>query len=221
MSEMTLISFKICPYVQRSVITLREKGAPYTIEYIDLANKPDWFLKISPLGKVPVLKVGGAVLFESAVINEYIDEVTGGARLLPEEPLARAQSRAWIEFISDVTVSAFKLGIAADEGRARGYARACHDKLTHLERELVGPWFAGAGFSLVDTAAAPLLQRLAFLEEIRPDLGIFDRLPKTSAWRDHLLARSSVRESTVPEIRDLYREYLAGRVEPSWLGSLV
>ncbi len=68
-----LISFKICPYVQRSVITLKEKNVDFDIEYIDLANKPEWFLKISPLGRVPVLQVGEEVLFESAVINEYLD----------------------------------------------------------------------------------------------------------------------------------------------------
>ena len=53
-----LVSFNLCPFVQRSVITLNEKNAKYEIEYIDRANKPDWFLKISPLGLVPVLDIG-------------------------------------------------------------------------------------------------------------------------------------------------------------------
>lgn len=64
-----LISFKTCPFVQRSVITLKEKGIDFKTTYIDLAEKPAWFLAISPLGKVPVLKIGDEVLFESAVIN--------------------------------------------------------------------------------------------------------------------------------------------------------
>ncbi len=71
-----LISFNLCPFVQRSVITLNKKGIDYKITYIDLADKPDWFLALSPLGKVPVLKHGDEVLFESAVINEYLDEIT-------------------------------------------------------------------------------------------------------------------------------------------------
>jgi glutathione S-transferase len=53
--KLTLISHKLCPYVQRAVIALTEKGVPFERIDIDLANKPDWFLKISPLGKVPVL----------------------------------------------------------------------------------------------------------------------------------------------------------------------
>ena len=69
-----LISFKLCPFVQRSVIVLLEKEAPFDITYIDLSNPPDWFKAISPMGKVPVLKVDDTVLFESAVIMEYLDE---------------------------------------------------------------------------------------------------------------------------------------------------
>ena len=90
-----LISFKTCPFVQRAVITLKHKTIDFDITYIDLADPPDWFLEISPLGKVPVLKVDDEILFESAVINEYLDEITGG-ELQPKEPLARAKNRAWI-----------------------------------------------------------------------------------------------------------------------------
>src|SRR6187455_154498 len=76
MTKLTLISHKLCPYVQRAVIALHEKGVPFERIDIDLANKPDWFLKISPLGKVPVLRVasdeGEVALFESNVICEYI-----------------------------------------------------------------------------------------------------------------------------------------------------
>ena len=63
-----LISHDLCPYVQRAVITLAEKRVPFERTYVDLANKPEWFRQISPLGKTPVLKVDDQVLFESAVI---------------------------------------------------------------------------------------------------------------------------------------------------------
>ncbi|MDU6836473.1 MAG: glutathione S-transferase family protein, partial [Bradyrhizobium sp.] len=82
-----LISHKLCPYVQRAVIALKEKGVAFERIDIDLANKPDWFLKLSPLGKVPVLVVRSAesevALFESNVICEYIEETQAGARLHP------------------------------------------------------------------------------------------------------------------------------------------
>lgn len=57
MTKLTLISFPLCPFVQRAIIALNEKGAEFDVVYIDLANKPDWFQKVSPFGKVPVLKV--------------------------------------------------------------------------------------------------------------------------------------------------------------------
>ena len=97
MSKPKLISFKLCPYVQRSVILLKEKGVDYDIEYIDVYDPPEWFLALSPTGKVPILQVEGTVLFESAVISEYIDEVYAPA-LHPSSSIKKAQNRAWMEF---------------------------------------------------------------------------------------------------------------------------
>src|ERR1700716_4669276 len=91
-----LISHKLCPYVQRAVIALTEKGVAFERIDIDLANKPDWFLKISPLGKTPVLQVSDTAIFESAVILEYLEE-TQPKPLHPGEPLKGAEHRAWIE----------------------------------------------------------------------------------------------------------------------------
>ena len=99
--NLELISFPVCPYVQRAVITLLHKGVDFKLTYINLADKPDWFLAISPLGKVPVLRAGDGVLFESAAINEYLDE-THAPRMLPEDPIERARARAWIAFGSTV-----------------------------------------------------------------------------------------------------------------------
>ncbi|NOX75910.1 MAG: glutathione S-transferase family protein [Gammaproteobacteria bacterium] len=87
-----LISFNICPYVERSVITLAEKGVDFDITYIDVYDPPVWFRDISPLGKVPVLRYGDAVIFESAIINEFLDEITPPP-LHPTDPLTRAQHR--------------------------------------------------------------------------------------------------------------------------------
>jgi glutathione S-transferase len=99
--RLELVSHPLCPYVQRAVITLLEKGIPHDRTDIDLAHKPNWFRQISPLGKVPLLKVGNDMLFESAVICEYLDEITPGS-LHPPDPLERAHHRAWIEFGSGI-----------------------------------------------------------------------------------------------------------------------
>src|SRR6478672_474608 len=105
-AALKLISHKLCPYVQRAVIALNEKDVPFERIDIDLASKPDWFLKISPLGKVPVLVVttdkGEVALFESNVICEYIEDTQAGAKLHPRDPLERAHHRAWMEFGSAI-----------------------------------------------------------------------------------------------------------------------
>ena len=98
MEKLELVSSKLCPFVQRAVIVLNHKNANYKITYVDLENPPDWFNKISPLKKVPLLKIGESdVLFESAVICEYIDDVTP-SNIRPENALQLAYNRAWIEF---------------------------------------------------------------------------------------------------------------------------
>ena len=114
MTKLTLISHKLCPYVQRAVIALTEKGVPFERIDVDLANKPDWFLKVSPLGKTPVLLVGDTAIFESAVILEYLED-TQSPPLHPADPLARAEHRAWIEFGSAILNDIAGLYGAADE----------------------------------------------------------------------------------------------------------
>jgi len=99
--RLRLISHKLCPYVQRAVIALNEKGVTFERVDIDLANKPDWFLEVSPLGRTPVLQVGDTAIFESAVILEYLEE-TEPKPLHPAEALSRAEHRGWIEFGSAV-----------------------------------------------------------------------------------------------------------------------
>ncbi len=218
-----LISFNLCPFVQRSVITLNEKGTKFDIDYIDLADKPDWFLKLSPRGLVPVLDLGHAALFESAAINEFIDETTPGA-LMPEDAVERATHRAWIATAGDLNIPAYHLMVVEDEAAAREAANKAHTELARFEAMLgEGDTFSGV-FSLVDSSIAPPLQRLTWAEKI-VDFGVFDGLPKVSKWRDALLARESVRNSTVDDIESIFLDYIRGagsparKAPPSWLGT--
>jgi glutathione S-transferase len=210
MGRYELISFKLCPFVQRSVFTLNEKGVGYDITYIDLANKPASFLAISPFGKVPVLKTEGRVLFESAVINEYIDETTPG-RMLPEDPLERAYHRAWIEFASGILMESYRMQTAETEARAKEAAVAVRGMLGRLEDQVVGPYFSGEKVTLMDSATGPALQRLGWIDEIAPELTLFDGVPKVRAWRDALLARDAFKRSAVPELRELSMAFIKKR----------
>jgi glutathione S-transferase len=198
-----LISFKTCPFVQRAVITLKHKNIDFEITYIDLADPPDWFLELSPLQKVPVLEVDGEVLFESAVINEYLDEITGG-ELQPSDPLERAKNRAWIEFASNMLGNLYMMKMSRDEERYLRYRGQLEDQLQRVEKRLGdGPWFNGAEFSLADTAFAPFFKQDSVAQG---RLSVIDaeRTPKAAAWGERLLALPEVRDSVVDEFEDLY-----------------
>lgn len=202
-----LVSFKLCPFVQRSVIVLLEKGGDFEISYIDLKNPPDWFKAISPFGKVPLLQVGDTVLFESAVIMEYLDEVNPPS-LHPADPLRKAHNRAWVEFSSSLFFCQYNMVMAQEQTICANAEQELHDKLALVEQQVAGPWFNGADFNLIDIAFAPLFMRIALLEQWQPH-GLLDGYPKVKAWSERLLARPSVQSSVVSDFGDLYREYIA------------
>jgi len=201
--SLQLISHKTCPFVQRAVITLKHKNIDFDITYIDLAEPPDWFLELSPLAKVPVLKVDDEVLFESAVINEYLDEITGG-KLQPGEPLARAKNRAWIEFASNMLGNLYMMKMSKDEDRYNKYHDLLVSQFHRVEKRLGdGPWFNGEEFSLADTAFAPLFRQNSVADN---QLSVLDpeSMPRVAAWAQRLLALPEVRDSVVDEFEELY-----------------
>src|SRR5262249_54302311 len=166
-----LISHKLCPYVQRAVIALTEKGVPFERIDIDLANKPDWFLKISPLGRTPVLVVVDHAIFESAVILEYLEETQARA-LHPADPLERAEHRAWIEFGSAVLNDIAGFYVAPDEISFKAKATQLEQKFARLEaRVAASPWFEGERFSLVDAVFGPVFRYFDVFDHIG-DFGI-------------------------------------------------
>jgi glutathione S-transferase len=196
--RLKLVSFDLCPYVQRAAIALAEKNVPFERITIDLANKPDWFKAISPLGKVPLLMVGEEVLFESAVIVEYLDE-TVEPRLHPADPLVKARHRAWMEFGSSVLANIWTIETTKDRKAFEEAVFAVGEKFARIEAVLgEGPFFAGSDFSLVDAVFAPVFRYFDGFER-KVDLGVFAGKPKVMAWRHALAARSSVRDAVVAD----------------------
>jgi glutathione S-transferase len=159
---------------------------------VDLANKPQWFTAISPLGKTPVLKVGESAIFESAVILEYLEE-TQAFPLHPHDPLRRAEHRAWIEFGSAVLNDIAGLYSAADETAFAQKTKALTEKFALLEARLgPGPYFDGERFSLVDVVFGPVFRYFDAFDRIG-GFGILAGKPKVAAYRQALSARPSVR----------------------------
>ncbi|MBR0938136.1 glutathione S-transferase family protein [Bradyrhizobium jicamae] len=213
MAALKLISHKLCPYVQRAVIALTEKGVPFERIDIDLASKPDWFLKISPLGKVPVLVVSGddgseVALFESNVICEYIEETQSGARLHPQDALVRAEHRAWMEFGSAILSDLWGLETTTDAETFEGKRQAVAAKFARVDAALgAGPFFAGEAFSLVDAVFAPIFRYFDVFDQLA-DLAVFADTPKVRIWRAALAQRPSVRSAVSSDYPDLLRAFL-------------
>jgi glutathione S-transferase len=209
-AELTLVSHVLCPYVQRAVIVLKEKGVPFARRDVDLADKPDWFLACSPLGKTPVLLVNGEPVFESAVICEYLDD-THAPRLHPANALERARHRAWMEFGSSLLNVIAAFYNAKDEAALAAQTAQIRVRLEQIENALRGgPWFAGDRFSMVDAGFGPVFRYFDVFDTLA-DFGFFDGLRKTERWRRALAARASVRAAAHPEYPEWLLSFLRGR----------
>lgn len=217
--KLSLVSHHLCPYVQRAAIALAEKGVAHERIAIDLSAKPGWFQALSPLGKVPLLLIGGdktgradTALFESAVICEFLEETAPGPRLHPEDPLERARHRAWVEFASATLSSIAGLYSAP---HASGFEQKRADlqaKVAWLEGAFgTGAYFAGERFSLVDAAFAPVFRYFDTFEATLPPLRVFDAAPKVAAWRAALAERPSVRGAVAADYPERLADFLRGR----------
>lgn len=218
MNKLTLISSPTCPYVQRAIIALAEKGQPFEVIYVDLQNKPDWFLAISPLGKVPVLKVErpglpDAIIFESMVILEFLEETAQGPKFHPADPVERAQRRAWMEFGNTLLGDVRKAITAKDAAERAQASAALTDKARKLEAEVVGPLFAGEAFSNVDAVYASMFRQLDLLEKASGG-PLLDCPPKVLAWRRALAARPSVRDAVPADFEDRFLSRLKAMGAP-------
>ncbi|MDH3582489.1 MAG: glutathione S-transferase family protein [Hyphomicrobiales bacterium] len=204
-STFHLISSVTCPWVQRAVIMLRAKGVEFDVTYIDLREKPDWFLDISPHGKVPVLKVDDVALFESNAIAEYLDE-TFEPRLHPTDPIKRAQNRAWTDFLPTFAwgpglnnLSYCETKEALPEALETARLRVARlEEAIARQRGNDGPYFNDDRLCLVDAAYAPFFQRFAICEKAL-QTGLLDDFPHVKAWSDALLANEVVTGSVPGE----------------------
>lgn len=173
MPELKLMSAEVCPFAQRTLILLAEKGLDFDLLEVDLSNKPDWFNAASPYSKVPVLVHGDVTLYESAIINEYLDEAFPDPVFLPESPAQRADARIWIDYDNTKFVPLFyKVLLEKNVDRRQRLADSLVNALLFLEanalaKRRLGPYWMGESFSLVDMALYPHFERFGVLEHYR------------------------------------------------------
>ena len=212
MPEFHLISHDLCPYVQRAVIVLSEKNIEHRRSYIDLADKPDWFSRLSPLGRVPLLQTNNHVLFESQVIAEYLDEITPGS-LHPCDPLEKARHRAWIEFGSEVLKTIGVFYNAPDQVSFAAAQTALQIRLSRIEAEVTGPYFQGDQFHMIDGVWGTIFRYFDTMEPIL-EQELLQELPGLAAWRRVLAERPSIKNAVPEGYPARLRALLARRSSP-------
>ena len=203
-TEIEIYSAALCPFAHRSRLTLREKNVSFKLIEIDLQNKPANFLEISPYGKVPVLKHGENRVWESTIINEYLDETFPEPPLLPKELIQRAHARIWINFADTrLFATSGKLLYGSDAQQYPVLLKELADNLLFIEQQALQkvsdscPYWLGSEISLVDFTYYPWFEQLNVLEHFR-GFRLPEGLNRLQQWRVAVANRESVKSIANP-----------------------
>ncbi|MDB9312657.1 glutathione S-transferase family protein [Spirulina sp. CS-785/01] len=218
MPQLELYSANVCPFAHRTRLTLLEKGVDFQLHEIDLSNKPDNFAEISPYEKVPVVKYGRDRIWESAIINEYIEELFPNPPLMPKTAGERALVRILIDFANSQFISAFyKILLFQNPEQQEKWKNKLHHHLEFLEHEGIGKlsqggdyWF-GEHLTLLDLTYYPWFERWCVLEHYR-EFPLPDSFPHLKQWWKTMQQRESVQTIANPPnlyIQD-YQPYADG-----------
>lgn len=210
---LTLVSFALCPFLQRARALLAEKAVPHEVRLIELAKRPDWFGPLSPRGKVPLLVTMSGPIDDPRAILEYLEEAYPSPPLWPSEgsgstaPSAylKAKDRALLAYAEEeIFPSAYRLQIAPDEDRAKNALQAVREKLSPIERWLDDrPYLSGEGerFGMADLGLLPFAIRSELMQK-RGLIDITQDLPNLRAWHARVLARPSAHASIPEDFED-------------------
>lgn len=199
MAEVEIYSATVCPYAHRTRLALLEKGVNFNLTEIDLENKPDWFTEVSPYSKVPVIKYGDDRVWESTIINEYLDEVFPAPSLMPTDPGTRAIARIWIDFANTkFTPTFYKLLLSQEPQKQQEWAQDLHKHLLFMEDGISklssnGPYWLGESISLVDLAFYPWFERFPVLGHYR-GFTLPSECVRLMEWHSAMVNRESVRQ---------------------------
>ena len=211
-----LVSFTICPFVQRVTALLEAKGVAYNIEFINLSEKPQWFLDLSPTGQVPMLITeDDDALFESDAIAEYIEEVTPPL-VANVSAIQRAKDRAW----SYQATKHYLVQCSTMQSKDKGMLAERETKLTKAfgkaEEQLGdGPFFNGETLGNVDIAWLPLLHRAQIVKE-HSGYDFLADYPKVRAWQGALAETGLYAKSVAPDFGEKFSDFYLG--ERTFLG---
>src|SRR5215207_5677916 len=179
-------------------MVLHEKGIDFDVHEVDLSNKSEEFLSVSPYGKVPVVSINGISLYESNVVNEYLDEVHKIPRLMPANPEQRALARSWMAFADDYFFPfIFRIGMGSQRGFSEEQIQEAKEKLqdalSRLERQLEGREYLMGEYTLADIAHAGNFHRLRVL--VKSGEVPLHKYPNVITWVERVEDRESYKAS--------------------------
>jgi len=215
---MKIVSFKICPFVQRVIAVAELKKLPYEVVYISLQKKPEWFLKESPHGKVPLLMTDQGSLFESNAISEYLEDAYPSIRLHPENVFQKAVHRAWVELAprNYMVQCATQRSASIEELVAKkSELDAIFEK---IETQTKVPYFSGQSLSMVDAAWFVLLHRTELVKK-HSGFDFLEKFPKLAAWRSALLGVEALQRSVATDFEVEFCNFYLN--ENTYLGQLM
>jgi glutathione S-transferase len=208
--KLELISFKLCPFVQRAIIILKKQKIDYDITFINPMDPPDWFKAISPTGQVPLLKADDEVIFESSVISEFANDISEND-LHPSDAIQKAKNRAWIQFSSGMFDDLFNLVTGNEETYTKA-KESLFEKLAKVEAvKGIDTFFNGADFAMIDAAFAPIFMRLAWINEFTDNALSINEFSNLSAWSEAILVIDEVKDSVSEGIDDVYYSNIEAR----------
>ncbi|NKF49052.1 glutathione S-transferase family protein [Shewanella sp. WXL01] len=209
-----VVSFKICPFVQRVTAALAAKNIAFEVEYISLKDKPQWFLDISPNGQVPVLITeADTALFESDAIIEYIEDEYGSLELdVTNEQ--RALDRAWSYLGTKHYLAQCSTMRSQDEQTFVERCGKLHKAFAKVEKQLSAQakaskgnkFFKSDSISNVDIAWLPLLHRAHIVKQATGH-DLLCCLPKVQQWQQNLLESGLIEQTVADDFVEKFSDF--------------
>ncbi len=219
MSELQFYSNDVCPFAYRVRLALAEKAIAHESHTIDLLNIPEWYYEISPTGNVPLLKQGEDIVWESTIINEYLEESYPAIPLLPKNPVERAHARLWIDYCNTTFQPDYcGLVFELDESKHEAIRNRLYESLKTIDEALEkiapGPYWLGKQLSLVDLSYYPFFEHAPVLSYYR-HFDIPAEHKHIHRWLSAMRERPSVKANQCDDefYIKAYKPFVEGEVE--------
>ncbi|XP_033124786.1 glutathione S-transferase omega-1-like [Anneissia japonica] len=200
-----IYSNRFCPFAHRTRLVLAAKSANYEIININLKKKPRWYSDKNPMGTTPCLEKDDAIVWDSTITCDYLDDIISENPLWPTDPLAKAKDRMLIDFFgSKVSPNFMKLTFYPVEGKEEFHQQEYEKYVGQLEQNLSDrgtTFFAGAKPGMVDYIMWPWFERWVLLEDSFPK----NNFPKILTWRQNMMATPAVKEAEASS--EMHKKY--------------